>query len=87
MYKIMANPKRLEILNLLKTYKELAVEDIVKIMKLPKANISQHLAVLRHACLARVRRKGVKAYYKITDPAIVETCRILRNLRKRKIIP
>jgi len=84
-YKLLANPKRLEILNLLKQ-KELAVEEMVKILKLPKANISQHLAILRHARLVTVRRNGLNAYYKITDPRLVEPCRILHNLWKDKSI-
>jgi len=84
-YKLLANPKRLEILNLLKQ-KELAVEELVRALKLPKANISQHLAVLRHARLVSVRRNGLSAYYKITNPKIVEPCRILHELWKYKSI-
>jgi len=78
-YKFLANPKRLEILNLLRE-QELAVEDLIKELELPKANVSQHLAVLRHAGLVSVRRDGVRAYYKIVDPRIVEPCRILHGL-------
>jgi len=44
-YKILANSKRLEVLNLLKV-KEMAVEEILKITKFSKANLSQHLALL-----------------------------------------
>lgn len=82
-YKILANPKRLEILNLLKT-REFSVEQMLDILKLPKANLSQHLALLRHARLVTVRRNKINAYYKITDPRIVEPCRILRQLWKSK---
>ena len=77
-YKILANSKRLEILNLLKR-KESAVEELVKTLKLPKANVSQHLALLCHARLVTVRRNGLNAYYKIADPRIVEPCRILHQ--------
>lgn len=34
-YKILANPKRLEILNILKKYGELTVEQLIKTIKLP----------------------------------------------------
>mgnify|MGYP001568188445 FL=1 len=84
-YKILANSKRLEILNLLKK-KELAVEKLVRILKLPKANVSQHLALLRHARLVTVRRSGLNAYYKITDPRIVEPCKILHELWRSKAL-
>lgn len=78
-YKILANPKRLEILNLLRE-QEMSVEDLIKILGIPKANVSQHLALLRHAHLVTVHRVGLKAYYNIIDPRIVEPCRILHQL-------
>lgn len=84
-YKLLANPKRLEILNLIK-YREMPVESIVKTLKLSKANISQHLTLLRHAGLVTVRRSGLYAYYKIADPKIVEPCRILYGFWSRKSI-
>lgn len=78
-YKILANPKRLEILNLLKSSGETPVESIVQVLGIPKANVSQHLALLRLAQLVRVRREGLSAYYSIMDPKIVEPCRILHD--------
>ncbi|MCP6719982.1 MAG: metalloregulator ArsR/SmtB family transcription factor [Patescibacteria group bacterium] len=78
-YKIMANSKRLEILNIL-SKRELPVEKLVGILKLKKANVSQHLAVLRHNKLVKTRREGLNVYYKITNPRIVEPCRILHDL-------
>ena len=82
-YKILANSKRLEILNILKL-REQPVEGLVKMLGIPKANLSQHLALLRHARLVTVRRNGLNAYYKISNPKIVEPCRILRDLWKNK---
>jgi len=78
-YKLFSNPKRLEILNLLRE-QEMSVEDLIRVLKLPKANVSQHLALLRHARLVLVRREGLNAYYSITDPQIVAPCRILHKL-------
>lgn len=82
-YKLLANSKRLEILNILKV-REMSVEGLVRLLNLSKANISQHLALLRHAKLVMVRRNGLNAYYKISDPKIVEPCRILRDLWDRR---
>ncbi len=78
-YKILANPKRLEILNLLRE-QEMSVEDLVKTLGIAKANLSQHLALLRHANLVTVRPDGVTRHYNIIDPRIVEPCRILHAL-------
>lgn len=78
-YKILANPKRLEILNLLRE-QEMGVQDLIDELGISKANVSQHLALLRHAGLVTVRRNGLNAYYNIVDPRIVEPCRILHRL-------
>ncbi len=82
-YKILSNPKRLEILNLLRE-QEMPVEDLVKTLGISKANVSQHLALLRHAKLVTVHRKGLNGYYNIIDPRIVEPCRILHKLAHKK---
>lgn len=82
-YKILANSKRLEILNLLRE-QEMSVEDLIKELDIAKANMSQHLALLRYANLVTVRREGLRAYYNIIDPRIVEPCRILHQLSLKK---
>lgn len=82
-YKILANPKRLEILNLLRE-QEMSCEELVRTLGVAKANVSQHLALLRYADLVTVRREGTNAYYNIIDPRIVEPCRILHELAKGK---
>jgi len=78
-YQILSNPIRLEILNILKLG-ERSVEELVKVLKLRKANVSQHLAILRHTRVVTVRRKGLNVFYKIVDPRIVEPCKILRKM-------
>ena len=84
-YKILANPKRLEILNLLRE-QEMPVEELVKILGISKANVSQHLSLLRHAKLVTVHRIGLNGYYNIIDPRIVEPCRILKqNSQKTRV--
>lgn len=87
MYRIVANPKHLEILSILKQYNETTVDTLVNIMHAQKSNVSQHLSVLRHARLFQVRRTGVNAFCTVTDPKIVDTCRVLANLRRSNMIP
>ena len=84
-YKILANPKRLEILNLLKKG-ELPVEQMLKTTGLSKANLSQHLALLRHNGLVHTRRQGLNVFYRIVDPRIVEPCKILHDLRHKQLV-
>ena len=78
-YKLMANAKRLEILNLLNT-KEMTVTQLVDEMGVRKANVSQHLAILRHLKLVTVKRVGKNAFYNIADSRIVAPCKILNEL-------
>jgi ArsR family transcriptional regulator len=84
-YKILANPKRLEVLNILKRG-EVSVEQLLKITGLSKANLSQHLALLRHNGLVQTRRHGLHIFYRIVDPRIVEPCKILHQLRHRQLV-
>lgn len=81
-YKILANSKRLEILNLLRE-QEMPVETLVKELGISKANVSQHLALLRHARLVTAHKKGQNSFYNIIDPRIVEPCRILHKLSEK----
>lgn len=85
-YKILANSKRLEILNILKKEGETSVELLLKVTKMPKANLSQHLALLRYNGLVQTRREGLKIFYRIVDPRIVEPCKILHNLRHKHMV-
>ena len=78
-YKLLANEKRLEILNNIK-YKERGVEELVKILGVSKANVSQHLALLRHAGIVTARREGLNVFYQIVNPEIIKPCVILYNL-------
>lgn len=84
-YKILANSNRLEILNLLKLG-EIGVDQLLKITGLSKANLSQHLAIMRHAGLVQTRRDGLNIYYRIVDKRIVAPCKILHELRARQLV-
>ncbi len=78
-YKLLANPIRLEILNILKGG-EASLDDLSEIIGIRKPNTSQHLAILRYLRMVKMRRVGQRAYYTIADPRIVEPCKILKEL-------
>lgn len=79
-YKLLAHPIRLEILNVLKSRGETSVELLLQILKVRKANLSQHLSLLRHTKTVIMRKDGLNVYYQITDPRLVEPCRILKEI-------
>jgi len=89
LYKVMANAKRLEILNTIRD-REANVNELSKILGTRKSNTSQHLMYLRYLGLVTTRRQGKNVFYKITDPEIVTPCKIFKAIREKKhhiIIP
>lgn len=83
--KTLANPKRLEIIYALKEG-ELSVGELVKKLGIPKANISQHLAILRQRRVLVSRREGVNIYYRISNPKIVKACALMREVLTEQLM-
>lgn len=77
--KSMANPTRLKIINLLGEG-EKSVEELRKRLKLPKANLSQHLSILRQRRIVATRREGLNIYYKCANQKMLKACEILREV-------
>jgi ArsR family transcriptional regulator, virulence genes transcriptional regulator len=75
----LANPKRLHILHLLRE-DELSVGSIVKAMGITKANLSQHLSIMRQKGILTARREGTTVYYRLAIPYITEACGIMRKV-------
>ena len=75
----LANPKRLQILNLLKNG-ELSVGAMVTSLEIAKPNLSQHLALMRQKGILATRRDGTTIYYRLATPHIVEACKVMRQV-------
>lgn len=78
--KTLSNPKRLEILDILKEEGEISVNTLAERLEIPKANTSQHLAVLRTAGVVTARRDGINVYYRLHSPKISEACSLTRQI-------
>ncbi len=76
---ILANPKRLQIINLLK-WGEHSVGALVQAMGVAKANLSQHLSLMRQIGILTTRREGTTIYYRLAIPHITEACEIMREV-------
>ena len=83
--KAMSSPKRLEIIVLLGEH-ERNVDDLAEKMGVSKANVSQHLAILREKGVVLPRREGVHVFYRITNPKIVQACTLMREVMFEKLI-
>src|SRR3990172_5104451 len=82
--KTLANSKRLEILNALQRG-ELSVADLVRKLRLPKPNVSQHLGVLRSCGVVTARRDGLRVYYRVANPKIIRACNLMREVLLEQI--
>ena len=75
----LADPKRLCVLQCL-AHGELSVHDLSGRVGCQVPNMSQHLAVLRNSGLVVTRREGNAIYYRLSDPRILEACRLLQSI-------
>ena len=77
--KTLTNPKRIEILNALKN-EEKTVTELVAALGVSKANVSQHLAVMRHKGILATRRVGVNIYYRVANPKVIDACTLMKEV-------
>ncbi|MFQ6129516.1 MAG: ArsR/SmtB family transcription factor [Candidatus Hadarchaeaceae archaeon] len=77
--KMLSNPTRLEILNLLRD-EEKTVSELVAATGLRQANLSQHLATMRQRGIVLARKEGANVYYEIANPKIIRACELIREV-------
>ena len=82
--KSMANPHRLEIIELL-AQGEFSVEQIAEQTHLSIANASQHLQVLKLAQLVDINRQGNFIYYRLSNSNVFKAWKALRELGVERI--
>lgn len=80
-FKVLANRKRLEILQLLKN-RQLSVNEMVEMLGMRQPNLSQHLGLLRQHKLLKVKRDGQKAYYTLADNNITKAVDMIYDFLK-----
>jgi ArsR family transcriptional regulator len=76
--KTFSNPKRLEILCLLKEG-ELNISDITQKLGISKVNASQHLTVMRSARILQTRREGTSVYYMLANKKLAQACGLMQD--------
>lgn len=77
--KALANPHRLELLDLL-GQGERSVEELAREAALSVANASAHLQVLRRARLVEGEKRGLNVVYRLAAPEVFELWRTLRDI-------
>ena len=82
--KALANPHRLELLDLL-AQAERSVEQLADEASLSIANASAHLQVLRQARLVEADKRGLNVVYRLAGPEIFHLWRTLRDLATARL--
>jgi DNA-binding transcriptional ArsR family regulator len=74
--KALAEPARLEILNVLRNG-ELTVSEIVEATGLAQANVSKHLQLLHAQGFVSRRKDGLFTYYAVADRFVFKLCELM----------
>jgi len=77
--KMFSNPKRLEIISTLKD-QEMSATELIEKVGISKANLSQHMSVLKAKGVVETRRSGVNIYYRIANPKILQACTLMKEI-------
>jgi DNA-binding transcriptional ArsR family regulator/YHS domain-containing protein len=77
--KALANPKRLEILNLLRD-QTVNVNQMTEMLNLPQANLSQHLSILRAAKIVCTKKEGKEVHYFVAHPNYLIASDLIREI-------
>lgn len=75
----LADPTRLRIVEVL-LEQERNVSDLIKLLKIPQSNISNHLACLKWCGYISARKDGTSIYYQITDERVRKIVGLAREM-------
>lgn len=82
--KALANGNRLELLEFI-AQGERSVEELAKVSGLSVANASQHLQQLRQVGLVQARKQGLKVFYRLSGPDVLDLLEALRTSAERHL--
>lgn len=83
-FKLLGEPVRLEVLNLLHEKGEMPVQALVEATGQSHANVSKHLRLMLDAGFVARRKEGVYAYYSISDPTLSALCTVVCSRLREK---
>lgn len=83
--KAFANPTRLQILDCLGR-RDWVASDLQTKLGISKANLSQHVAILKAAGIVGTRREGKQVYFSLLMPEVKSACRLIRDVLRAQIL-
>jgi DNA-binding transcriptional ArsR family regulator len=82
--KAFANPIRLRILDMI-AQRPYAASELQGQLSISKANLSQHMSILRAAGVVVTRREGRQVYCSLAIPEVKQACQLIRNVLRAQI--
>jgi ArsR family transcriptional regulator len=82
--KAFANSTRLRMLDLLGK-RDWGAAELQQELGISKANLSQHIAVLKGAGIVDARRAGKAVYFSLTMPEVKSACHLIRDVLRAQI--
>ncbi len=82
--KAFANPIRLRILDRI-AQRPYAASELQKQLSISKANLSQHMSILRAAGVIITHREGKQVYCSLAIPEVKQACQLIRNVLRAQI--
>lgn len=77
--KVAAHPQRLAILDLLGGKKRMCVSDLMEVLGMEQAILSQHLTLMRDKGLLGVEKEGKYSFYHLEQPGFLKIIKDLEN--------
>jgi DNA-binding transcriptional ArsR family regulator len=82
--KAFANPTRLRILDLVAQH-DYPASELLTQLSISKANLSQHLAILKAAGVVATHRNGKRVHCHLAIPEVKKACALIRNVLRAQI--
>ena len=85
LFRTLANPVRIRILEVLRAAGSLTVGEIQARIGIEAANASQHLSIMRAQGIVAARREGTSAWYSVTEAEVFELLDAARAIFERRV--
>ncbi len=82
--KAFANPIRLRILDMI-AQRPYAASELQEQLSISKANLSQHMTILKAAGVVITHREGKQVYCSLAIPEVKQACQLIRNVLRAQI--
>jgi len=83
--KTLAHPVRVMIVDVL-SKKDKCVCELNKLADIDQSNVSRHLAILKRAGIVTDRREGMKVFYHLQTPCILNALKCAVEIMKTEVI-